>query len=547
MRGSFNNLMYSSESNNGFKANKVRKSMKLPAALYKTPTAEYLAVYNHWADISVKLHSQLSQGERIGHVDYSYGKRTKGIDLFLFREGLPKETPGLNVSKVIQARQVPEGLHGPLLRGPETDQKNDLHYQFVTGFDPTQLVPVIQTDVASYCSGKHNGKPAANPRGSSLVYVSKIIPVTTLERKTLERNGRPYILTGGKAEFVKACFLEANEDFGDGCVTGWIPGENASFDGKTFTDFHLAPWDECRYPCYAADKHSSFPKNLINLDPALLKKELMGDCCLEFGSDKPHGKPIRILRFGKRTECGSKYTLDMLTQSLEVMTETGTRGVMPTKFLEYNPTVADLLRRTNSAVLFSIGLDEEEPGAVAHGCTNAWRFEQAMKYREAGVNANLYLLIRGHLPPSERETDILRKTNSGSKLPIQLLPFITKSKEAAHRLLGLEWDLLKGVVGQGQLLGIAHNYADSYHLEGGKLRLHRLNPAWSQLTKDHIGIGICHHDPFETYCGGCGHCPKRVCETEEIPRTPRVRNNKRKAIKKKANEEPVDTKQLILI
>ena len=531
--------------------------MKFPGAIYKTSRAEYLAVYNHWPDISVQLPPDLSSGRHVGHVDYSYGARTKGIDIFSFEGGVPKVSKHLNVDKGFgynhnqvvgvfdNGKRRVDFLSGHT--GIVT-KHHDIHFTFIEGQgtgEVDELVALTAADVSTYCVGR-NSNPAKHPTGTTLNQVQRIIPITTLERVITERNGKPYILTGGKAEFVKACILNANIDFGGGCIAGWVPGEDASFDGTTFVNFFLAPWSECRYPCYAIDKHSSFPKNLLNLDPALLKKELMGDCCLDFGSDIPYGKPIPILRFGKRTETGSKYTRDLLLQTLEIMTETKTRGVIPTKFLEFDPTVADLLRRTKSAVLFSRGLDEEEPGAVAHGCTNEWRFEQAMKYREAGVNANLYLLVRGHLPPEERELAILEKARYGSKIPIQVLPFVTKSKEAAERLLGLPWDLLKGKKGQKELPDFVNPYAGSYYLDGGKLRVQRLNPAWRALAKDYSGISICHHDPFETDCGGCGHCPKRTCQTEEQVRVPRIRNNKRKAQKKKASE-PVDTKQLTFI
>lgn len=517
--------------------------MKFPGALYRTSKAEYLAVYNHWPDISVKLPPDLSEGRHVGHVDYSYGVRVKGIDLFLFEKGVPKLIKHISADKgfgVSDANVVGvfDNDRRRITFFPEhssrVNQAHDVHYTFVEGQETTELVNLVAADVSTYCVG-NNSNPAKNPTGTSINMVPKIIPSTNLERVKNTLREKEYILTGGKAEFVKECILNANIDFGGGCITGWIPGSEASFDGKTFRGFFLAPWDECRYPCYAADKHSSFPKNFLDFNEDLLRRELRGECCLDFGSPVQYGKPIPVLRFGKRTETGSIYTREMLNRTLELMTETGTKGVIPTKFLEFNETVADLLRRTRSTLLFSMGFDEEEPGALAHGCGNEFRFEQAIRYREAKVNSNIYLLIRAHQPPGERELDILKRTNYGSKISMQLLPLVTKSKEAAQRLLGVCWDTLKGAKGQAELPGVSDFTCGSYYLDGGKLRAQKLHPDWLNLMRDHKGIRMCHHDPFETYCGSCFQGPMNVCLTEEVKRKPRIRgkDKKRSAIKKK--------------
>jgi hypothetical protein len=369
------------------------------------------------------------KASRLGHVTYGWGGNNRAIDLFRLQEKISK-IPEIRLDSSIK-------LNRRWIKG--VDKRQDVQYEVIMGA-PQELLDLTKEDIRQFIRTKKKNPPAKNPQGSRVEYHNKLVPKTKIKYINPWK-GR--IATTGKHEFVPECGNVANWDPAKGCITSLIGIEDElSFGLQEVRGIYVAPWRECDI-CYAENKHKSFLKTIYKQDTEQLEKELRGAACLTTGSDKPYGKPIKRLRFGKRTEAASKFTRPQFLQVLEVCAKTGTQGIIPTKFLEYNPEVLKLLKETNSVVLFDRGWNEYEKGACSFGCTNEWRFEQAIKYGEAGVNSAIYLLIADATKgPTSRDLKILKSIEKYRRnfIGAQVLPVRYKSKPLAKCMAGIEWD-----------------------------------------------------------------------------------------------------------
>jgi len=485
--------------------------MKFPGRIYHGQNTDFLAVYCFYPELHVATPNSLkNRSKRVAHATYRNGGKHRGIDIFILDN--TEEIPEMRLSNPIIPIQ--EDL-------THLDEKQDIQYDFIKDY-PKELKHLIRTDIHLFRNLKNKPvKPAKKAKGTYIKHQDKIVPRTTIK----EINPKQ-ILTPGKQAFVPSCILEANIDFSKGCIAGWVPQENASFDGKTFTNYFLAPQMECEY-CYALDKHKQFPLTLYKIDKKQLIPELLGNCKLEFGKDTLYKKPVKILRFGKRTEVGSKFTLDKLATILEACIETKTRTVMPNKFLAYNDEIAKLLKRTNSTLLASIGFDELEPGALAHGCTNEWRLEQAIKFKEAGVNSMFYLLMIAHAPITDRDKRVLSLARKYD-INTQILPMRFGSKALAEKVTGIDWPWLKRIR-KTESLAFTQDYHGHYELDSRTIVPLIINQEWLDLLKNSNGkVRMCHHNSQTTWCGGCGYLKNQITtETKHVKTNP-LRKEKRK-------------------
>lgn len=525
--------------------------MKKPCGIYiGQDDRRYLAVYNYQHDVSTLLPPEFRSAERVLRLSYSRGGRKGGVDVFLLNDGLPDVSEIARIKKRIFSagdgsfRIEHEGRVSHLeIPSPEQiDERYDIQQQIVSeiGEEASELT---RADVQYYCGEEH----AKNKRGPKKEYTERIIPVTKVKRIHPER-----ILTGGKAEFVPQCFLEANIDFAGGCIASWLPGENPSFDEKVFTDYFAYPWGDCDY-CYAGRKHQSFPKSFYDFDQQRLLKELKGGAKLIFGSEKELGKPVDILRFGKRTEPWIPFTSNKpsnkFVQTLETMLETGTRGIITTKFLPFFPEVAELLRKTKSTLLYSIGPNEIELGAVEYGCDNEFRLEQAKRYKEAGVNSALYLLFHHVFLPTEENLRVINFARENRML-LQILPMKLINRDLTQRVIspfvecetGSLWDILKDPNPAQTRAFPEKPYENAYYLQAGKLipKISRMHKFWTELVGENKGrIRMCHHDEDLTYCGGCFCNPGSITKTEPVQINPlNVKKRGRPKSKSKNTNDP---------
>mgnify|MGYP001572442675 FL=1 len=262
----------------------------------------------------------------------------------------------------------------------------------------------------------------------------------------------------------------------------------------------------------------------------------MGECILDFNTQKILGRPVKILRFGKRTESYIPISpfSDFFVQALEVTAETKTQNIIPTKFLTFNKEIANLLKKTKSTLLFSIGFDEYELGALEYGCNNEFRLEQALKYKQAGVNSIIYLLAVANKAPDKRENNIFKFAEK-NKIKVQILPMRFSRKDLTLKLTGVPWDILKDDSKQPTLLKDHYEESrGSYYYENSCLTVRNIHPFWLNLIKDNNkeNFRMCHHDSEDTYCGGCFHKKGIIIPTKEVSKQKFKNNyNKRKTAK----------------
>lgn len=466
--------------------------MKVPSSIYIGESGrEYLAIYTFFPDIYRAPPPSASDSLRVAHADYSYEGFRRGIDIFLIKTYLKERRDvgnheaslygtDLNFRELDYKRAI--SLTGKL---EFVDVRNDIKYDMLAGFEhKEEVLNLIRRDVLEFCE-----EEARKPTGTRIELVEEIKP-----KMILREIKQKELLRGGKQEYVPSCGLDANLDFSYGCISGMV---NGGF---------LDVFAECDY-CYSVYNHKTFSKYIVHIDKEQLIEELKGGYGKQwFKNGTMLNGPVSVLRLGKRTESGSKYTLDKLVTTLEACQEAGTRAVMPTKYLEFNKEIAELFKRTKSSLLYSIGWDELERGACSHGCNNEFRIEQAIKFKEAGVNPIIYLLIDLPYPPTKRELDIIKKAEE-QKLRIQLLPVRMGDSETALKITGKAWGNLKKPLSHLQLAlkGISYDVCGGgYASNAGTLIAQEKDPYWLKLVGNNKGnVRMCHHDEKETYCGNC--------------------------------------------
>ena len=509
--------------------------MRFAGRLYHGKVTDFLALYSHYKDIYFDCPDSIKEkAKRTAHVIYHWKGFTRSIDVFQLANNLnPEEIPEIKLNPSIYLDR--RGLRN-------TDNRQGIKYQVKKGA-PKEVLDLIRRDIKQFIKSKKGNPTAKESFNSQIDYVNKITAVTETK---LINPWKKRILTPGKHEFVPECGNIANIDFSKGCITSLVVGDTYNLSPKIVKGVFVAPWLECDY-CYAGMKHKSFLKNVYKFDWNQLKEELLGKARLITGSDKEHEKPIKRLRFGKRTETGSQFTRNQFMKTLEVCIETNTQGVIPTKFLEYNKEVAKLLKKTNSNVIYSIGWDEFQKGAVSFGCTTEWELEQATKYGEAGVNVSLYLMLESPvMAPSSRDLRLIDfvKKNKKNLIGVQLLPMRYWSKDLIKRMAGLNWDHVKN--NRPLLEKMGDGIDNSYETISGQLNPLKINPFWLDLIKNNNGFyRMCHHTNDTTWCGGC------FTKKGIITKHPRVKvnriNNKIRGEKKKAKKKPKDKNQKKLI
>ena len=519
--------------------------MKLPGRLYDTKERQFIALYSYFPDVYIaSLSSFEKRAKRVAHAAYSEGGKRRGIDVFLLNERVEDLYPVKKSFRgkkrtVYNSFKVPEMDFGKTRfvnsdeNNERIDAKQDIEYDFVNmPLDMIELViDSIRADVKHYC--KVEAKDRGN-EGKRVRIHDSLIPKTEVKYATPK-----LLVVPGKKEFVPGCKLEANIDSGNGCIAGWLPasdGQVASFDGKVFTNFYLALKAECDY-CYAIPKHKTFPKTLFNIEKEILREQLLGKTRLKTGSEKEHGKAIKILRLGKRTEFGSIYTLNSLSLVLETCIETETRTVFPTKFLKYNENIAELLKRSNSSLYYSIGFDDVEYGPLMHGCDNNFRLEQMVKYAESGVNTNLYLLVAdGSISPTGRDLKMIDFVKKHDKIRgLQVLPVRYSGKDLCKRMTGRIWDDLVKPTNVDEQFMIDGSFDENqkgagWKVHAGTLIQNKLHDDWIKIVKDNNGlIRMCHHTEGKegkTWCGTCNTGKGFIMPTISV-----VRNTFRKGYK----------------
>lgn len=489
--------------------------MKIPGAVYiDNDNKLSIGLYNRYSDIYRAPLPSLGDSKRLIHATYSYGPYSRSIDIFSLNSDFKKVLQELDVRHYIK------NSNGEDLSG--TDIRQDVKYEVVKGYQHTQeLITLIRKDINNFCR-----KVADKPSGSRIEYFDSITP-----KLVFKEMRKPQLLRDGKKDYVPSCSLEANLDFSTGCVSGIV---------NNYSDIFA----ECSY-CYSIWGHDTFSKHILHLSKDKLKKELLFGYYKNIEPEAPD-KQVRVLRLGKETETGSDYTLDQLVLTLETCSETNTRIVMPTKYLKFNREIADLFKRTNSVVLFSITMkDELERGACSYGRTNEFRLEQATLFKEYGVNTALNFIVDLPHPPEDKDRYVL---NYASKqgIPIQLLSIRIPSKKLALDYLGVPWNELKKPVNRDQtsLFNLEPHKTGGYERQGNNMLVaQHAHEFWLNLIGDNKGfVRMCHHDREKTYCGRCFLDDKGfIIPTQHVKI---VYNNKKRDFKKKREYQDLFSTEL---
>jgi len=474
--------------------------MKVPGAIYIDKKGEkYVALYNFWPDIYRAAPQSINDAKNAIHTSYGYEGHVRAIDIFHCKKLPHSLADELDIKRMIRVSMLSPSHIKKL---EKVDIRNNIRAEVAKGY--AHLLIPLREDIYGFAR-----EQAKNPGQNQIVEVNEIEPKTRIKRII-----QKYILTSGKSTFVPSCSLEANLDYSWGCPSACLGG---SLTGEIAKNSRLDVHAECKY-CYAEYQHKTFWKTILDFTKEQLKDELQGNCLLKYGNGEKHGRHINILRLGKRTEAGSTFTLDSLIKTLEVCTETGTKVVLPTKYLAFDKEVAKLLKKTNSTVLYSIGWDDLERGACSHGCNNEFRLEQAKLYRDAKVNSAIYLLIDLPHPPKQRDLGILDFAKKNN-IPVQLLSVRIPSKELALKITGMSWEHLKRLSSNGQksLYGSERVGGYSQGSVQGMLLAQEIDPFWLNLLGDNNGkIRMCHHDNKETYCGSCFTDDGFIKDTEDV-------------------------------
>lgn len=202
------------------------------------------------------------------------------------------------------------------------------------------------------------------------------------------------LLTEGKGEFVKRklasgeiqeiCKCKWNADFAKACIAqvhGAYLEEVIRNNGK---------YDKGSMPAkrkeHGIDKRCDYCYSYTNwgqVTPRIVDKKTEQ----EFLDKKP-----KIIRIGKNVECGHEFYIPTLMDFLKLCKKYSSQIIFPTKMLKYNEEVARELINVGGALHYSIGADKLESGVVSQGCTNEWRIDQAKKYFQRGMNADLTIV-----------------------------------------------------------------------------------------------------------------------------------------------------------
>jgi len=330
-------------------------------------------------------------------------------------------------------------------------------------------------------------------------------------------------------EIVNICECRYNADFSRGCIGmvdvsllqeaidnhgKYAPGNLDKYKAADLTN------NKCTY-CYAYS-------NTGNILPRKVNEKTRASF-LEHEPD--------VIRIGKLTEPGHPYYHQTLMAFLDLCCEYGSALIFPNKMLAFGidgvresqerardknsvnlrlaqrlemasgEVIAKKLRDTHSTLLYSLGWDSEEKGAVSQGFTNDWRINQALAYSKAGVNTSLTIVcdVTSSIEENhQRGSPIKRALGLKDCLNVRLLPLRPKAKNMPI-ICGGSREELRGdatnppLPGMGDLLHIAQpHYAKRGNQEDYALVLHS---DFQELKEQ--GMGICGTVGETEYCDKC--------------------------------------------
>jgi DNA repair photolyase len=381
------------------------------------------------------------------------------------------------------------------------DEKVDTHYNICCEHtdlgDLTEPFILAQRhDIAKFCIGH----PAKVQDQTHYTLVDKISPDPSF---SVIVPGQHAVVKDGKGKFERNCIIDIGFDFSTGCISNVTP--DGTYD----------PTGKCSY-CYAHQNGPCTLDTLFDIDPVWLKERI------EQKIEERNLKDKRIyFRLGQTTETHIPQYLrkwpgfrDNLTLALKVLADLDHdfRCAMPTKTPEFDEELAELLKAAHVSMLTSIAYAELEKGMVKHGFTVDKRLEEALKFRKAGVNSNIYIVTdvtrgRESMQPEAKQAEAFAQEHN---IPLQFLDVRVTRKADAPLITGDEWESLPQLKrnqskAQPTLFDLANEEQPRWGQTGQSyLCANITHPDWLKLIDNNRGnTRLCSTHACEKKCGKC--------------------------------------------
>lgn len=141
---------------------------------------------------------------------------------------------------------------------------------------------------------------------------------------------------------------------------------------------------------------------------------------------------VQYIRFGKFTEPGAKWTMDILRDMINLCVEENVRPIIVTKILKFDKNLAELLIKSHGIIHYSLGDDKCEPGACFVN-TNKQRIEECAKYNNAGAKAIVRVVMDATVKPTEKS---LYNKAKAAGIKILLTPIRCQKKTELEKWTG---------------------------------------------------------------------------------------------------------------
>lgn len=265
----------------------------------------------------------------------------------------------------------------------------------------------------------------------------------------------------------------------------------------------------------------------------------------------------KVVRIGRNTESLHPFYMHVFIDFLNLCKEYDSRIIAPTKalsfgkegvknfylekvlseFLPKSEKLVEKLTDVNAVINYSIGNYSLERGIVSQGFTNLWRIQQALLYRNSGVNSTLTLtcdVTSSFRENAEKGVRIFQVLNAREKgIPIRILPLRIPSKKIAKSATGRIYSELKREPDM-------FNSERKRYLKKGNNELIPtfFHPDFQKLVEE--GVGVCGQVGEKEYCDKCqvfdseirvGFPTKELVKVYHDPKFYEARKKRRDGIK----------------
>jgi hypothetical protein len=388
-------------------------------------------------------------------------------------------------------------MHMPL------DEKTDSQFNICSehvnlGGLASFFVQMLRIDIADFCQHK----PVLHPR--EINHYSLVDRIEPKPEFTRIKATPKLIVKDGKGTFSDACQLDIGIDLSKGCISN--TSDSGIYD----------PSKKCAY-CYAFQNGPCFLDTVYDIDEDSMVGWINGKIREKGIEDKEK----IYFRLGQTVDSdvppamrripgfkdNYRITLNALVRIAEErrLHNQDIQVAMPTKIVEFDDELADLLKQVNGSILASIGYEPLEKGIIGHGYTVEKRLEGILAFGMAGVNANLCVAtdITRSMDEMQPDARIAWEFFNRHKeyLGLQFLDIRITKHSLAPVIGGQPWDEL--------ICSAQRNLFTDYQgawKKGQYLHAWATHPDFLKIIGDNRGrVRLCstHARPEERRCGMC--------------------------------------------